>query len=99
MAGAVVAEEAGPSVRFLRWCGMALVVASLLIVIATLLHPSRETAPTIIASEVGLIADMVFTRLPGCWYCLACPDSMCLSGAGWDGWAWQPSWLHFPTRI
>ena len=56
MAGAVVAEEAGPSVRFLRWCGMALVVASLLIVIATLLHPSRETAATIIAREVGLIA-------------------------------------------
>jgi hypothetical protein len=58
--GAVAAEEAGPSVRFLRWCGMALVVASLLIVIATLLHPSRETAATIIASEVGLIAAHAF---------------------------------------
>jgi hypothetical protein len=56
MAGAVTAEAAGPLVRFLRWCGMALVVASPLIVIATLLHPSRETAGTIIASEAGLIA-------------------------------------------
>jgi putative flippase GtrA len=63
VAGAVVAEEAGPSVRFLRWCGMALVVASLLIVIATLLHPSRETAATIIASEVGLIAAHALRRL------------------------------------
>jgi hypothetical protein len=38
-AGAVTAEAAGPLVRFLRWCRMALVVASPLIVVATLLHP------------------------------------------------------------
>jgi hypothetical protein len=35
---------------------MALVVASPLIVVATLLHPCRETAGTIIASEVRLVA-------------------------------------------
>jgi hypothetical protein len=57
MAGGVVAaEDAGPFLRFLRWCGMALVVAGPLIVLATLLHPSRKTAGTIIASEVRLIA-------------------------------------------
>jgi hypothetical protein len=56
MAGGVVAEDAGPFLRFVRWCGMALVVAGPLIVVATLLHPSRETAATIIASEAGLIA-------------------------------------------
>jgi hypothetical protein len=56
MAGAVVAEDAGPFLRFVRWCGIALVVAGPLIVVATLLHPSRETAGTIIASEAGLIA-------------------------------------------
>jgi hypothetical protein len=56
MAGGVMAEDAGPFLRFLRWCGMALVVAGPLIVVATLLHPSRETAGTIIASEVRLIA-------------------------------------------
>ena len=56
MAGGVMAEDAGPFLRFLRWCGMALVVAGPLIVLATLLHPSRETAGTIIASEAGLIA-------------------------------------------
>src|SRR4249920_2710916 len=50
------AEDAGSFLRFLRWCGMALVVAGPLIVVATLLHPSRETAGTIIASEVRLIA-------------------------------------------
>ena len=63
MAGAVTAEAAGPFVRFLRWCGMAPVVASPLIVIATLLHPSRETAGTIIASEAGLIAAHVVYTL------------------------------------
>jgi hypothetical protein len=46
MAGAVVAEDAGPFLRFDRWCGMALVVAGPLIVVATLLNPSRETAGT-----------------------------------------------------
>src|SRR4249919_107682 len=56
MAGGVMAEDAGPFLRFLRWCGMALVAAGPLIVLATLLHPSRETAGTIIASEAGLIA-------------------------------------------
>ena len=56
MAGAVMAEAAGPFLRFLRWCGMALMAGGVLMVVATLLHPSRETAGTIIASEAGLIA-------------------------------------------
>jgi len=51
-----MAEESGSSVRLLRWCGIALVPAGVLMVVATLLHPSRETATTIIASEVGLVA-------------------------------------------
>ncbi len=42
--------------RLLRWCGMALVPGGVLMAVATLLHPSRETATTIIASEVGLVA-------------------------------------------
>jgi protein-S-isoprenylcysteine O-methyltransferase Ste14 len=49
-------EESGSSVRLLRWCGMALVAAGVLMAVATLLHPSRETASTIIASEMGLVA-------------------------------------------
>ena len=51
-----MAEKSAQSVGLLRWCGIALVPAGVLIAVATLLHPSRETATTIIASEVGLIA-------------------------------------------
>jgi hypothetical protein len=43
-------------VRLLRVSGLALVAAGVLMTVATLLHPSRETATTIIASEVRLIA-------------------------------------------
>jgi hypothetical protein len=51
-----MAEESGPPVRLLRWCGMALVAGGVLMAVATLLHPSSETATTIIASELGLVA-------------------------------------------
>jgi hypothetical protein len=71
MAGGVMAEDAGPFLGFLRWCGMALVVAGPLIVLATLLHPSRETAGTIVASEPRLVAAMSFAHLLGCWCCSA----------------------------
>src|SRR5215210_3075090 len=53
MAGA---EEAGRLARLFRWCGMALMAAGALMVFATLLHPSRETAATIVASEQRLVA-------------------------------------------
>ena len=81
-----MAEESGPPVLLLRWCGMALVAAGVLMAVATLLHPSSETATTIIASEVGLVAAHFSTHWPGCWCCSAYPDSMCLTAAGWDGW-------------
>lgn len=51
-----MAEGPGPSVPLLRWCGLALVPAGVLMAVATVLHPSRETAATIIATEVGLVA-------------------------------------------
>jgi len=51
-----MAGKPGPSVPLLRWCGLALVPAGMLMAVATLLHPSRETAATIIAAEMGLIA-------------------------------------------
>jgi hypothetical protein len=53
MAGKVMAEGAGRVARLLRWCGIALVAAGGLMVVATLLHPSRETASTIVASLAG----------------------------------------------
>ncbi len=42
--------------RLLRGCGLALVAAGGLLVLATLLHPSHETAATITASEGRLVA-------------------------------------------
>ena len=55
-------EDAGRSVPVLKACGMALVAGAALIAVATLLHPSRETAATIIASEVRLVtAHAIYT--------------------------------------
>ena len=50
-----MAKDAGHLVGVLRWAGMALVVAGALMVVATVLHPSRETAATI-ATESRLVA-------------------------------------------
>jgi hypothetical protein len=44
-------------------CGMALVAAGVLMAVATLLHPARETAATIIASEPRLVAAHVLYTL------------------------------------
>ena len=56
MASGVAAEDAGRLAHLLRSCGAALVAAGVLMVVATLLHPSRETAATIVASEPRLVA-------------------------------------------
>jgi hypothetical protein len=56
MAGAVMAEDAGRLARLFRSCGIALIAAGVLMVVATLLHPSRETATTIVTSEPRLVA-------------------------------------------
>jgi hypothetical protein len=53
--GAIMAKDAGLP-RLLRWCGLALAAAGVLMAVATLLHPSHETATTIIASELRLVA-------------------------------------------
>src|SRR3954453_2388435 len=63
MAGAVMAEDASWFARQLRWCGIALIAAGVLMVVATLLHPSRETATTIVASESRLVAAHVVYTL------------------------------------
>jgi hypothetical protein len=51
-----MADEVGHLAHLFRWCGMALIAAGGLMVVATLLHPSRETATTIVASEPRLVA-------------------------------------------
>jgi hypothetical protein len=59
----VTADEAGRLAHLVRWCGMALMAAGVLLVVATLLHPSRETATTIIASEPRLVAAHILYTL------------------------------------
>ena len=46
----------------LRWSGLVLVAGGLLMVVATFLHPSRETTATIVEAEVRLVtAHVLFT--------------------------------------
>jgi hypothetical protein len=81
-----MAEDASRLVRLFRWCGMALIAAGVLMVIATLLQPSRETPTTIVASELRLVAAHVAYTLAWLLVLLGLPDSMRLNAAGWDGW-------------
>ena len=60
---AVMADDIGRLARLFRWCGMALIAGGALMVVATLLHPSRETATTIVASESRLVAAHVVYTL------------------------------------
>jgi hypothetical protein len=59
MAGAVVAEDVGRLARLLRWCGLALIVAGVLMVVATRLHPSRDAV-------TGLLPAVASYRVKGC---------------------------------
>jgi hypothetical protein len=68
-----MAQKSSPAVRLLKWCGMALVAGGVLMAVATLLHPSRETATTIIASEVGLVAAHFVYTLAGLLVLLGLP--------------------------
>jgi hypothetical protein len=100
MAGEVMTEDPGRLAHLLRWCGMALMAAGVLMVVATLLHPSPETATTIVASESRLVAAHV-TQLSGCWCCWAFPAFMRPKAAGWAGSDWRASCLfhwHLPDR-
>ena len=99
MAGAVTAEAAGPLERFLRWCGMALMAAGALMVVATLLHPSRETAATIIASEGRLIAAHALYTLAWLLVLLGLPGLYASQRGSMGRLDWQASWLHLPAPI
>ncbi len=85
MAGA---EAAGRLGHLLRWCGIALVAAGVLIVVATLLHPSRETATTIVASESRLVTAHVVYTLAWLLVLLGLPGLYAAHRATWGGWAW-----------
>jgi hypothetical protein len=66
-----------------------LVAAGVLMVVATLLHPSRETATTIVASEPRLVAAHVVYTLAWLLVLFGLLGSMRPSAAGWDGWDWS----------
>ena len=68
-----MAEGALESARLLRWSGLALVVGGVLLAVATPLHPSRETATTIIASEVRLVASHMLSTLSSLLVLLGLP--------------------------
>jgi hypothetical protein len=53
----VILQRKGPSLTaLLRWSGLALVAGSVLMVVATVLHPSRETPAAILEAEVRQVA-------------------------------------------
>ena len=57
-----MADDDGHLAPLLRRCGMALIAAGVLMVLATVLHPSRETATTIVATEPRVVvAHVVYT--------------------------------------
>lgn len=68
-----MAEGALESARLLRWSGLALVAGGVLLAVATPLHPSRETATTIIASEVRLVASHILSTLSSLLILLGLP--------------------------
>jgi hypothetical protein len=76
MAGAVMAQDAGQLAHLLRWCGIALVAAGGSMVVTTPLHPSRETATTIVSSEPRLVAAHVVYTLAWLLVLLGLPRTL-----------------------
>jgi hypothetical protein len=71
---AVVSKRRGPSLPvLLRWSGVALAAGGLLMAVATLLHPSRETPTTIVEAEVRLVAAHVLFTLSSLLVLLGLP--------------------------
>jgi hypothetical protein len=70
----VVLQRRGPSLTaLLRWSGLVLVAGGLLLVVATALHPSRETTATILQAEVRLVAAHVLFTLSSLLILLGLP--------------------------
>ena len=63
-----------------------LAAAGMLMAVATPLHPSRETATTIIPSEVRLVASHVVSTLSSLLVLLGLPGLYVAQRAGLDGW-------------
>jgi hypothetical protein len=70
----VVLEHKGPSLATLLRCsGLALVAGGMLLALATVLHPSRETPATILQAEVRLVAAHVLFTLSSLLVLLGLP--------------------------
>ena len=91
MTGPVMAEDAPWSSRLFSWCGVALIAAAVLMVVATLLPPSRETATTIVASEPRLVAAHVAYTVAWLLVLLCLPGLYAANAARWDRWGWSDS--------
>jgi hypothetical protein len=84
-----VLQHKGPSLTaLLRWSGLALVAGGLLMVVATALHPSRETPATILEAEVRLVAAHALFTLSSLLALLGLPDCMGPRRSGWAGSNW-----------
>jgi hypothetical protein len=77
-----MAVDTGRLPLLLRWCGLALMAAGGLMVVATLLHPSREAATTIVASEPRLVAAHVVYTLAWLLVLLGLPGLYAAQRAG-----------------
>jgi hypothetical protein len=69
-----VLKRRGPSLpALLRWSGLALVAGGLLMAVATVLHPSRETPATIVEAQLRLVAAHVLFTLSSLLVLLGLP--------------------------
>lgn len=71
--GVVLQRRGPPLAALLRWSGLALVAGGLLLVVATALHPSRETPATILEAEGRLVAAHVLFTLSSLLVLLGLP--------------------------
>ena len=78
----MMADDISRLARLLRWCGLALVAAGVLMAVAAPLHPSRETATTILASEVRLVTSHVLSMLSSLLVLLGLPGLYVAQRAG-----------------
>jgi hypothetical protein len=77
-----MSRDVGRLAHLLGWCGIALMAAGGLMVVATLLHPSREAATTIVASEPRLVAAHVVYTLAWLLVLLGLPGLYAAQRAG-----------------
>jgi len=102
----VVVKRRGPSLAaLLRWSGLALAAGGLVLAVATVLHPSRETPATILQAEVRLVAAHALSTLSYLLVLLGLPalygaasvgmGRLGLVGSCWR--SWVRCWSRFPA--